>query len=44
MKSKKKVMIPVIIIVFLLLCCIPIKVRYKDGGTVSYKTVLYSYT
>ena len=42
MNIKKKKIIVIIIIITLLLCCIPIK--YKDGGTVSYKAILYSYT
>lgn len=41
---KKRVLIPVICAVLLILMCIPIKYTYKDGGTVSYKAILYSYT
>lgn len=44
MNIKKKKTIVIIIIITLLLCCIPIKYTYKDGGTVSYKAILYSYT
>lgn len=33
-----------ILAVLLILSCIPIPYRYKDGGTVAYKAVLYSYT
>lgn len=27
-----------------LLCCVPIKQTYKDGGTVKYQALLWSYT
>ncbi len=40
---KKKLALGVAI-VLLLLCCIPIKLAYKDGGTVKYQAVLWSYT
>lgn len=33
-----------ILIVLLALCCIPIKLAYKDGGTVKYQAILWSYT
>lgn len=33
-----------IIVVLLVLCCIPVKLTYKDGGTVKYQAVLWSYT
>lgn len=42
-KRKNKIAI-FCLIVLLIIMCIPIKYRYKDGGTVSYKAVLYSYT
>ncbi|MGI6091211.1 MAG: hypothetical protein ACOYEL_07485 [Saccharofermentanales bacterium] len=42
MSKRKKITIIVIIIVIILML-IPIKVRLKDGGTVMYKAVLYSY-
>ena len=44
MKAKQKKLILILIGVVFLLCCIPIKYTYKDGGTVSYKAVFYSYT
>ena len=42
MSRKKKITIIAIILVIILML-IPIKVRLKDGGTVMYKAVLYSY-
>ena len=42
MAGKKKWMIGLAIA--LLLCCVPIKLTYKDGGTVKYQAVLWSYT
>nr|WP_311565671.1 hypothetical protein [Peptoniphilus grossensis] len=39
-KKRKKIFILLLLLV--LLC--PITYRYKDGGTVSYKAILYSYT
>ena len=33
-----------LILLIILLLCFPISYRYKDGGTVSYKAILYSYT
>lgn len=42
MKSKKKIIIPIIIAAALLL--IPIPSFYKDGGTARYDAVLYSVT
>lgn len=41
---KKKYLIPLICVVLLILMCVPIKHTYKDGGTVSYKAILYSNT
>ena len=41
MKTKKRIVILIIIAVVLLF---PIKLNYKDGGTVAYKAILYSYT
>lgn len=40
-KNKKKLFI---FLAILLILCFPIKYNYKDGGTVSYKAILYSYT
>ncbi len=39
----KKIIIITIIVVFVL-CLIPIKRVHKDGGTISYNAILYSYT
>lgn len=39
-KKWKKLFILLLVIVLLF----PITYRYKDGGTVSYKAILYSYT
>lgn len=33
-----------ILVVLLALCCIPIRLAYKDGGTVKYQAILWSYT
>lgn len=44
MSKKKKWLIGILAAVLLLLCCIPIKLTYKDGGTVKYQAVLWSYT
>lgn len=44
MKSKRKWLLPVVVIFVVAVLCIPIKYRYKDGGTVAYKAILYSYT
>lgn len=40
-KRKRKKLLILLIILFL---CFPLSYRYKDGGTVSYKAILYSYT
>ena len=40
---KKKNIIIAIIVVLLLCCLIPIPTRLKDGGTVQYRAVLYTY-
>lgn len=42
-KSKKKLALGSAI-VLLILCCIPLKLTYKDGGTVKYQAILWSYT
>lgn len=42
-KNKKKRKKLFILLLLLVLLC-PITYRYKDGGTVSYKAILYSYT
>ncbi len=44
MKNNKKRKILIILWLSLLIMCIPIKYSYKDGGTISYKAILYSYT
>lgn len=43
MSTRKKITAG-ILVVLLVLCCIPIKLAYKDGGTVKYQAVLWSYT
>ena len=40
MRNKKKKIITVIILLFAF-SLIPVTIRYKDGGTVEYKAVLY---
>lgn len=42
--TKKKKWALRIAAILLILCCIPIKMTYKDGGTVRYRAVLWSYT
>ena len=42
--TKKKGWLIGILLAALLLCCIPIKLTYKDGGTVKYQALLWSYT
>lgn len=32
------------ILLIILILCFPMTYRYKDGGTVSYRAILYSYT
>ena len=44
MKNNKKRKRLIILCLILLILCIPIKYNYKDGGTVSYRAILYSYT
>ena len=44
MKNNKKRKRLIILCLSLLIMCIPIKYSYKDGGTISYKAILYSYT
>lgn len=43
MSARKKITAG-ILVVLLVLCCIPIKLTYKDGGTVKYQAILWSYT
>lgn len=43
-KKNKKKRKKLLILLIILLLCFPISYRYKDGGTVSYKAILYSYT
>lgn len=42
LKHKKRLWILALILLLVVLC-IPIKSTYKDGGTVSYDAILYSY-
>ena len=44
MKNNKRRKRLIILCLVLLIMCIPIKYNYKDGGTVSYRAILYSYT
>lgn len=41
-KTKKRVLILMVIVFFLM--CIPTVNKYRDGGTVEYRAVLYTYT
>ena len=43
-KKNKKKRKKLLILLIILILCLPIRYRYKDGGTVSYKAILYSYT
>lgn len=43
-KKNKKKRKKIFIILLILVLFFPITYRYKDGGTVSYKDILYSYT
>lgn len=43
-KKRKKVIIIIIIVLILAVLLVPLPVRNKDGGTVKYKAVLWSYT
>lgn len=43
-KQNKKKRKRLFILLLLLVLLFPITYRYKDGGTVSYKAILYSYT
>ena len=42
--TKRKLIIIIVIVLILAALLIPIPNRYKDGGTVEYKALLYSYT
>lgn len=42
--KKKRLIRNIIIIIALLVLLFPIKLRYKDGGTVEYKALVYSVT
>lgn len=43
-KRKNKLIFVVICSLLIAMLCVPIKYRYKDGGTVAYRALLYSYT
>lgn len=43
-KKANKKLNKIIIIVIVLILLFPIPIRYKDGGTVEYKAILYSVT
>lgn len=40
----KKNILAAVLLLALALCCIPVRLAYKDGGTVKYQAVLWSYT
>lgn len=42
--GKKKITRAVIVIIALIILLFPIKLGYKDGGTVEYKAIVYSVT
>lgn len=42
--KKKRLIRNIIIIIALIVLLFPIKLRYKDGGTVEYKAIVYSVT
>ena len=42
--NKKKLLIILAIVIILVILLVPFPNRYKDGGTVEYKALLYSYT
>lgn len=43
-KKRKKVRIILIVVTFVVIACIPIKQRLKDGGSIRYQAILYSVT
>ena len=43
-KRDKKKRKKLLILLLILILFFPISYRYKDGGTASYKAILYSYT
>lgn len=44
MSRKKKLILATMLLLALALCCVPVRLTYKDGGTVKYQAVLWSYT
>lgn len=43
-KANKKVKIVLIVIAIIVIACIPVKQRIKDGGSIRYQAILYSVT
>lgn len=43
-KQRKRLTLALILLTALILGCIPVKLAYKDGGTVKYQALLWSYT
>lgn len=41
---KKKYIRIILVVLILLVLLFPVKYRYKDGGTIEYKAILYSVT
>lgn len=44
MKKKSKVILTVVLIVLLVVLLFPARLRYKDGGSICYRAVLYEVT
>lgn len=44
MYRKKKLILAVTLLLILLLGCVPVRLAYKDGGTVKYQALLWSFT
>lgn len=44
MRKKKKTVLWLIAALVLLLCLVPVRLAYKDGGTVEYRALLYQVT
>lgn len=42
-RTKKRILAGTLLLA-LILCCIPVRLAYKDGGTVKYQAVLWSCT
>lgn len=42
MKNKKKLFVVIGIVILLIILLFPIKIKYKDGGSIEYKSLTYS--